>query len=195
MICSKCGIEHNNKHRYCSNCHAKYQRDYRKLNISKFRNYDRERYAKRRLLKPPKGRTKISPEEKIIRSRIAGIKYYHNHIEKIKEYKIKNQEHYRQYGKEWSKKNIHKKNASSSKRKVKMTVCDLNKSQKNEIYEIYRKAQLKTQKTGIIYHVDHIVPLSMNGQHVPSNLRIITANENLKKGRNIPIGTQIPLMI
>ena len=36
----------------------------------------------------------------------------------------------------------------------------------------------------ILFHVDHIVPVSKGGKHHPSNLRIITAFENLsKKGK------------
>ena len=32
------------------------------------------------------------------------------------------------------------------------------------------------------YHVDHVIPVSKGGIHHPSNLQILTATENLKKG-------------
>lgn len=49
------------------------------------------------------------------------------------------------------------------------------------IKEIYQDAQ----KMGPNYHVDHIVPLNgrtVSGLHVPENLQIIPAMENLLKG-------------
>lgn len=52
-----------------------------------------------------------------------------------------------------------------------------------KIKEIYREAQ----SMGSEYHVDHIVPLNgktVSGLHVPANLQIIPAKENLLKGPN-----------
>ena len=61
----------------------------------------------------------------------------------------------------------------------KQTVA-LSKNLKNQIKIIYRKRIFMGTK----YHVDHIIPLrgkNVSGLHVPWNLQIITAKENLSK--------------
>ena len=61
---------------------------------------------------------------------------------------------------------------------------DLTPSEKRKIGQIYAEARRLTKETGIEHHVDHIKPLAAGGEHHPDNLRVITAEENLKKGAN-----------
>ena len=54
----------------------------------------------------------------------------------------------------------------------------------NKIREIYDECKRITKESGILHHVDHIVPLrgqNVSGLHVHQNLRIITADENQRK--------------
>jgi 5-methylcytosine-specific restriction endonuclease McrA len=54
----------------------------------------------------------------------------------------------------------------------------------DEIKVIYRRAKLIKKFTGETWHVDHIVPLKgkkVSGLHVPWNLQLLPASENLAK--------------
>ena len=60
-----------------------------------------------------------------------------------------------------------------------------------ELREVYRKAAEMTAKSGVVYHVDHIVPLKgkeVCGLHVPWNLQVITGEENMSKNNSFEVG-------
>lgn len=79
---------------------------------------------------------------------------------------------------------------SNAKRRI-FSLSPLNKKYERYIRPIYAKCA-EYRKRGFDFHVDHIIPLNgkdVCGLHVPWNLRITTAKDNLtKKDSNPPEG-------
>jgi 5-methylcytosine-specific restriction endonuclease McrA len=114
--------------------------------------------------------------------------YYEQNRDKIIG-RAKNQavEARRRYKKAWKQANPSEVKASQNDRRRRhknATPSWLTDADKREIRRIYREAIAKTASTGIVYVVDHIIPLrgkTVCGLHVPTNLAIITAEENYQK--------------
>lgn len=126
--------------------------------------------------KSAKARTKYTPEELVERKKQYSNEWHRNNPEKAKAKYSK----YRQN----NKAKIYASNAIRRLEKINRTPSWLSEDDLNEIKNMYAIAQRKSQIEGRTYHVDHIIPLkgkNVSGLHVPSNLQIITASENVRK--------------
>ncbi len=110
----------------------------------------------------------------------------HN-ISKKKKWRANNKDYARQQSAQWKKDNPAKCCAATAKRKAaKLQAMPpwLTQRHLDEIVATYTEAQRLTLETNIKHHVDHIVPLQgkeVRGLHVPWNLQILKAEDNLKK--------------
>ena len=91
------------------------------------------------------------------------------------------------FKKAWQKANPAKVNANNAKRraaKINATPIWSTKEDFKQIEAFYIEAQNLTLATGVQHQVDHIYPLqgeNVCGLHVPSNLQVLTATENISK--------------
>ena len=114
-------------------------------------------------------------------------KYRDNNKHKIKEWLSLNRNTKNKCSRAWKKANKAKVNASTRKRqtaKLQRTPAWLTEHDYKVMESKYAIAAWLSGVVGVEYHVDHIIPLrgnNVSGLHVPDNLRVIPAKDNLEK--------------
>lgn len=127
---------------------------------------------------------------------------------KNKEYRERNKEQRYTYNTKWNSDNrLHKQDYDKKYKQInKGTINNINAKRRatklertpmwvtdvgyQYIKALYKLADLQTKLTGEKWHVDHQIPLLgklVSGLHVPMNMRIIKASDNLKKGNRYGI--------
>lgn len=118
----------------------------------------------------------------------AGKRWYRENresvIERTSTWALNNRDRCNQYSSKWTKNNPAKRRAKVGRRRATMKHASPVWADKAAIARIYTEAHRIQKETGIPHHVDHIIPLhhkAVCGLHVPGNLQIITALENVRK--------------
>jgi hypothetical protein len=122
------------------------------------------------------------------------LRWQHEHKEQKAEYELQrylnNREKAAQARKEWRAEYPWRANALTAKRraaKLQQTPKWLSPTDYFEIECIYAYSSA-LNASGLAYHVDHIVPIQgkeARGLHVPWNLQVIPASENISKSNKI----------
>lgn len=84
----------------------------------------------------------------------------------------------------WSRANSQKCVARVARRKAEMLLATPKWADVEKIMSVYAEAARLTRETGIVHHVDHIVPMKSKivcGLHWEENLRVLTRSENCSK--------------
>lgn len=105
-----------------------------------------------------------------------------------KSYHAKNREAVSARAKTWRNANRSRKTALQVERQALALRATLPGTSREALAAIYERSRHLTLVTGVLHHVDHIVPLRSRrvcGLHVPWNLRCIPATENIAKGNKI----------
>lgn len=84
----------------------------------------------------------------------------------------------------WREKNREKARNQVRSRRSQMKV-DLNENQKKIIFHIYNQAARLQMCLGVTFNVDHIIPISKGGTHIPNNIQAIPARINKIKDNKI----------
>lgn len=135
-------------------------REWSSRNKEHIKKYDREKY--------------LAGQEKW---REVGLKYYYSNIDACKK-----------RNREWMRNNPAKVNFRNATRRALQINATPRWVDSNAIKKIYEQAASISRATGIEHHVDHIYPLNgvgFVGLHVPWNLQILTAEENIRKGNRL----------
>lgn len=194
-LCKQCGKEkpigsyYKNRSK-CKDCVCSRMKEYRLKDSDNIRVKDRLRYEQKCLENPEQvklvGKEYRNRPEIKIRNKLYS-----------KEYIEKNKEHLSLYKKQYRDENRdsilfnRKKPENRAMDYFHMALRRAAKLQatpgwanKEAIKSIYKQREEISKSTGIVHHVDHIIPLRgkyVSGLHVENNLQIIPAKENLSK--------------
>jgi hypothetical protein len=107
-----------------------------------------------------------------------------------REWRANNREHLQRLVAAWGERNPDlRRSYKAARRAAELRASTLlNEDLVGQIRALFAEAARLEAETGETHHVDHIVPLrgkTVCGLHVPWNLRVVTATENLRKSNNL----------
>lgn len=127
-------------------------------------------------------------EENRAKSRARSAKNKDQSNKRSKSWRENNPEKRRQVANSWVKRNRDYACFISAKRRSAAIRATPPWADLDAIRKIYALAKEASESTGIQHHVDHIVPLvsvHVSGLHVPENLRVIPARQNISKSNRV----------
>ena len=169
--------------------------EYRKQNKSKIQKYHANYYNANKDKMLSKAKEYRSNPSVIEKERIRQKQYYAERsadIQAKRKLKLESNPNLKEklieYGKQHYEKNKHLYVARLNKRRAAKFSATPLWADLNAIKNIYKQSRQVSVETGVLHHVDHIVPLqgkNVCGLHVEYNLQIIPAKQNLSKANKL----------
>ena len=106
------------------------------------------------------------------------------HALRDKERYQRNKERISAWGKEYTKANRPKRNSALARRRAAKFKATPAWADPVKMQAFYDEAVRLTKETGVVHHVDHIIPLQSRlvcGLHCEANFQVLTKTDNLKK--------------
>jgi hypothetical protein len=175
----------------CVKCHAETDRAWNAAHREQKAESNRAWHAENREQKAEYDRARYvaNYERETKRSRTWGAAHREQKAEYCRAWNAAHREQKAELGRAWSRANPEKKAAHRAARRAAKRGGARNPGTLEAIQAFYAEAKRLTKATGAPHAVDHIVPLQgkgVCGLHVPWNLRVITAVENMKKHNRLP---------
>ena len=123
------------------------------------------------------------------KSKIASRKRYKENkkscYEASRRWANKNKEKIKFLGREWNKKNKEYVALQTAKRRAR--ILNQMPEDHNDQIELVLRSSAKriSMELGIPFHIDHIIPLASGGLHHHTNLQILPASINMRKGAKV----------
>ena len=191
--CSKGHIAERYVHSICVECQRAQSRAYYAANPEKINAQARAWAGTNREKVRMLSRTRYAknPEKDLARARNSRVENPEKFRVRYQIWRVANIEKARASVRAWCIANPDKCNAQAAKRKankLRATPSWITQEQIRQMAAIYANAKRREAMTGVDWHVDHVVPLqgkNVCGLHVPWNLQLLSAEENLKKGNKL----------
>jgi hypothetical protein len=189
----------------CKKCHNVKVVEWQKKNASKVKEYVRnsckkaydanpekyrEKSAKRRLANPDAHKTRVKASYLKKQKNIDEVELERRR-RNSKRWAALNKEKIKKISSSWVKRNTAKNSSKQALRrtiKLQSSPKWLTAIQKAQIQEFYDICAAVSMQTSIKHHVDHICPLNgknVKGLHVPWNMQVIPASENIRKSNRV----------
>jgi 5-methylcytosine-specific restriction endonuclease McrA len=191
--CGKCGTlkpveafttspkAKDGRHSYCKECVNSYRRANQKRYRAAQKKWETENAE--RILEVNRKRRTTERFKNLSYS--YGKKYRKKYAEKLREKKRKFYASRPELRRAEYQRNKQRYIAAAYERHYKIKNLTPTDADKKVIQAFYDLARSLTQKTGIRYEVDHIIPISKGGMHHHANLRVVTMDENRRKGSKL----------